>query len=276
MRPGLAGRVARPVRDAIDYALSGSGKRARGVLVLLSHEAAGGTRDVRWLAAAIEVVHAYSLVHDDLPCMDDDDLRRGRPTVHRRFDVDTATLAGVAMVPLAVIAAIDGGGRAGLPEPVIATIVNELMRCAGGGGMIGGQILDLEAEGRSLGVGELERIHGAKTGALFSTACRTGALAAATSVRRVDALGRFGAALGLAFQVTDDVLDVVASSADLGKPAGRDEALRKSTYPAAVGVEAAEARARALVDGARRALTDEALPTERLARLAEIVVKRAA
>ena len=274
LRPRLAQQLGGAVGDAVDYALAGVGKRIRGVLVLLSHEAAGGARDIAAIAAAIECVHAYSLVHDDLPCMDDDDVRRGRPSVHRQFDVNTATIAGVAMVPLAVRATVEGAARARLPRSVSGTIVNELMRAAGGGGMIGGQLLDLEAEGHALGVTGLDQLHSAKTGALFSAAARVGGLAAEAPPQSVDALSRFGAALGLAFQITDDVLDVTASAMQLGKGAGRDAALHKSTYPAAVGVEEAAHRAHMLVSEACDNLAAAGVATGRLGQLAELAVTR--
>ncbi|HEX6251417.1 MAG TPA: polyprenyl synthetase family protein [Gemmatimonadaceae bacterium] len=274
LTPQLSRRLPDPVAEVVEYALAGPGKRVRGVLMLLAHEAAGGARDVAPLAAAVEVVHAYSLVHDDLPCMDDDEMRRGRATVHRRFGVEAATVAGVAMVPLAVIAAATAGPRAGLPQHVSATIVNELMRAAGGGGMIGGQLLDLEAEGRALDLAGMDRLHSAKTGALFAAAARIGGIAAEADARRVDALTSFGGALGLAFQITDDVLDVTASAAQLGKDAGRDAALHKSTYPAAIGVAAAAARARTLVDDACADLAAAGIPTDRLGRFAGLAVTR--
>jgi geranylgeranyl pyrophosphate synthase len=260
----------------VDYALAGGGKRVRGVLTLLAHEAAGGEADVAGLAAAVEVVHAYSLIHDDLPCMDDDDVRRGRATVHREYDVATATVAGIAMVPLAVIAALAGAAAAALPRAVSAAIVNELMRAAGGGGMIGGQLLDLEAEGHALGVGALDHLHSAKTGALFGAAARVGGLAAGAASARIDALGAFGEALGLAFQITDDVLDVTATAAQLGKTAGRDAALHKSTYPAAIGVDAASARAVRLVADACDELSRTGVPALRLGTLARLMMERGA
>jgi geranylgeranyl pyrophosphate synthase len=276
LRPHLRRRIPGAAGEAVDYALSGPGKRVRGVLTLVSHESAGGVRDVAGLAAAIEVVHAYSLVHDDLPCMDDDDLRRGRATAHRRFDVATATVAGVAMVPLAVIAALSSSIDAGLPRAASAAIVNDLMKLAGAGGMIGGQVLDLDAEGHALGVAELDRLHGAKTGALFAAAARTGGLAAEAPDERVEALAAFGAALGLVFQITDDVLDVTASAATLGKRAGRDAALHKSTYPAAVGVEQAATRAQSLVRDAGAALARSGVSVTRLGALATLLAQRAA
>ena len=266
--------VPSPVSDAIRYALAGEGKRLRGMLVLEAFAAAGGAGDASPLAASVEIVHAYSLVHDDLPCMDDDDLRRGRPTVHRAFGVPAATRAGLAMVPLAAITAVDAGRGLGLAAGGVATIVRELMQASGASGMIGGQLRDLEGEGRTLSVAELERIHVGKTGALLSTAARLGGIAARAAAPRVRALGEYGAAIGLAFQIADDVLDVTATSDQLGKTAGRDEALGKSTYPGLLGVTGAMERARALVDAGCAALDSAGLLTPALAHVARLTVTR--
>jgi geranylgeranyl pyrophosphate synthase len=244
------------------------------LLFLAAYRTAGGSGDASELAAAIEVVHAYSLVHDDLPCMDDDDFRRGRPTVHRVCGVATATVAGVAMVPLAVHTALDGAARLGLSRDIAASIVRELMQASGAGGMIGGQLLDLEGEGRPLELPELERIHRAKTGALIRACVTIGGMAAGADDDRIAAFARFGSAIGLAFQIADDVLDVTASSHTLGKPAGRDLDLRKSTYPALMGVEAASRRATSLVDEGCEALRSAGLLSTELDVLARYVVER--
>lgn len=262
------------VADAVRYALLGEGKRLRGALVLHAYRACGGTGDATALAAAVEVVHAYSLVHDDLPCMDDDDMRRGRPTVHRAFDVPVATATGLAMVPLAAWAAFRAARSLGLAPDASAALVRELMRAAGGGGMIGGQLLDLDAEGRALRLDELERIHRGKTGALIEVAVRLGAMAAGASEGRVQALGRYGAHIGLAFQIADDVLDVTATTDELGKTAGRDVALHKSTYPALLGVEGARERAHALVRQALEALREAEISAPSLEALAHYAVQR--
>ena len=267
---GIEPRVA----DAIRYSLLGGGKRLRAMLVVAAHEAVGGTGDCRVLAAAVEVVHAYSLVHDDLPCMDDDDVRRGRPTVHRAFGVAVAACAGLAMVPLAARCAYRGGLSLGLPPAEAANIVRELMRAAGAGGMIGGQLLDLAAEGVALPLDELERVHRAKTGALIMTAARVGAMAAGAEAPQLAALDRYGSAIGLAFQIMDDVLDVIATTDELGKTAGRDAALQKSTYPALLGTEGARQRAVALVDDATSSLRDAEILTPSLGAIAQYVVTR--
>jgi geranylgeranyl pyrophosphate synthase len=260
--------------EAVRYALMGDGKRMRPMLVLAAYAAAGGRGDATRLAAAVEVVHAYSLVHDDLPCMDDDDVRRGRPTVHRVYGVPAATAAGLAMVPLAARCALDAAAELGLPPAVCGDVVRELMRASGAGGMIGGQQLDLEGEGMAHSLDQLQRIHRAKTGALITAAVRIGGLAAGADVARLDALGRYGEAVGLAFQIADDVLDVTATTHELGKTAGRDVALHKSTYPALLGVDGAMQRARALADEARAVLDAVGLLTPTLAYIAEFSVAR--
>src|SRR5436190_5426848 len=218
-----------PVADAIRYSLTGGGKRLRGLLFLRAYEAAGGTADASALAAAIEVVHAYSLVHDDLPCMDDDDVRRGRPTVHRVYGVPAATAAGLAMVPLAALCAAESCESLGLSGDSASAIVRDLMVASGAGGMIGGQLLDLEGEGQPLALEDLQCIHAAKTGALITAAATIGGEAAGASPDALTALARYGEAIGLAFQIADDVLDVTSTTSQLGKTVGRDLELRKST-----------------------------------------------
>ena len=268
------GAVSAQVADAIRYSLLGEGKRMRGTLVLSAFEAAAGVGDASDLAAAVEVVHAYSLVHDDLPCMDDDDVRRGRPTVHRVYGVAIATAAGLAMVPLAARCAAESAQALGLSDAAVGAIVVELMQASGAGGMIGGQLLDLEGEGRPLGLAELERIHRAKTGALITAAATLGGRAASASPEGLAALARYGAAVGLAFQIADDVLDVTATTDQLGKTAGRDLALQKGTYPALLGVAGAKQRAEALIDEGCRALEVVGLLTPALVRIARFTVER--
>lgn len=262
------------VSDAIRYSLQGEGKRLRAVLVMAAHRAAGGTKDVSGLAAAVEVVHAYSLVHDDLPCMDDDDMRRGRPTVHKVYGVPAATAAGMAMVPLAAQAAAESAMSIGLGAEVAGEIVRTLMRASGATGMIGGQLLDLEGEGTALDLAQLERIHRAKTGALIEASMRIGGLAAGGSAAMLDAFARYGASVGLAFQIADDVLDITATTDQLGKTAGKDLAFKKSTYPALLGIAGAKARAEALVQEACKGLHDHGALTPELEFLARFTVAR--
>jgi geranylgeranyl pyrophosphate synthase len=252
----------------------GEGKRLRAILLLSAYRAAGGRGDASPLAAAVEVVHAYSLVHDDLPCMDDDDMRRGRPTVHRAFGIPAATSAGLAMVPLAARAATDAARALGLDDACTGTIVRELMQASGAGGMIGGQLLDLEGEGAPLSLGELEQVHRMKTGALIRASVRIGGLAARANAETLRAFDRFGAAVGLAFQIADDVLDVTSTTDELGKTAGRDAALRKSTYPALLGLDGARARAQHLSGEACTALREAGIQSAELEALARFVVDR--
>ncbi len=261
--------------DAVRYSLLGGGKRLRGLLLLAAYKSAGGTRDAAALGASVEVVHAYSLIHDDLPCMDDDDIRRGRPTAHRAFGVRTATVAGVAMVPVATLAAFRAAGALGLSPDECATIARELMRASGARGMIGGQLLDLDAEGTEPTLPELERIHRAKTGALIRASIVIGGLAAKASAAKLSALGDYGDSIGLAFQIADDVLDVTATTDRLGKTAGRDVDLAKGTYPRLLGIAGAERRASELVAQACAALEREALLTDELEALAHFAVERA-
>jgi len=266
--------VGAEIGEAIRYSVLGGGKRLRALLFLAAYRTAGGAGDASALAAALEIVHAYSLIHDDLPCMDDDDMRRGRATVHRVYGVRAAAAAGVAMVPVAAQAAFLASRELGLDRTRCAEVVAELMRASGAGGMIAGQLLDLEGEGRALGVDDLERIHRAKTGALIRVSVLLGGLAANAGVEQQQALAHFGESIGLAFQIADDVLDVTATTDRLGKPAGRDLDLKKGTYPAVLGIEGATARAAALVDDGCGALRAAGLLSTELDALARFVIER--
>jgi geranylgeranyl pyrophosphate synthase len=271
-----APRVA-PARlhDAMRYSTLGGGKRVRAMLVYAAGEVTQAPRErLRIPASAIEMVHAYSLIHDDLPCMDDDDVRRGRPTVHRVYGVSAAAAAGLVMVPLAARGAYRAAVSLGLDEARRGEIVRVLMRAAGAGGMIGGQLLDLESEGLALSLARLERVHRAKTGELIAASARLGAVASGAGDTVVAALSRFGASIGLAFQIADDVLDVTSTTDQLGKTAGRDAALQKSTYPALLGVQGALARADALVEEGCAVLDDAGLLTAALEQVARYVVAR--
>ncbi|HEX6069105.1 MAG TPA: farnesyl diphosphate synthase [Longimicrobiaceae bacterium] len=267
-------RVPASLAEAVAYALSTSGKRLRPILAMAAYRAVGGreTEPAYRLSCALEIVHTYSLVHDDLPCMDDDDVRRGRPTVHRVYGTPVATLAGAALLPLA-IAVLDGGARdLGLYDAVRAHLIGELCRAAGAVGMVGGQLRDLEGESAPVDGAGLESIHRAKTGALLTAALRIGAIAGGASDEALEALTRYGSALGLAFQITDDVLDVVGNAEALGKAAGRDEHLRKASYPALFGLDGARTLARARADEAKDALAG--LRSAELVALADYVVER--
>ncbi|HJS47108.1 MAG TPA: polyprenyl synthetase family protein, partial [Gemmatimonadales bacterium] len=261
--------------EALAYALGTPGKRVRAALVLASYRTAGGAAaGIGGVMAAVETVHAYSLVHDDLPCMDDDDLRRGRPTTHRAFDVRTATLAGYLLVPVAALALAEGAAELGLDAATTGVLAAELFTAGGIAGMIGGQWLDLEAEGRPASLAGLGAIHRGKTGALIEAACVLGGLAASAPPGHIRALRRYGADIGVAFQVADDVLDATGTSAELGKTAGRDAALAKSTYVALLGVEGAAAEASRLAARAVGHLHAEGVPPDALAGLAGYIVGR--
>ena len=264
--------------EAVRYSLVGGGKRFRALLLLSSYRAVGGRGDASPLAAAVEIVHAYSLIHDDLPCMDNDDVRRGRPTVHRAFNERVATLAGIAMVPLAARTAFAAAVGLGLTNVEAAAIAREVMIASGAGGMIGGQLLDLESEGQSLDLDGLERIHRGKTGALIRASALIGGMAArgesGHAAEQLQALAEFGEAIGLAFQIADDVLDITQTTERLGKTAKRDLDLNKVTYPALLGLETAAERAEKLVDDARAGLERVALLTPELDALARFVVER--
>jgi farnesyl diphosphate synthase/geranylgeranyl diphosphate synthase type II len=244
------------------------------LLVLFAYRAAGGKGDASLLAVATEVIHSYSLVHDDLPCMDDDDVRRGRPTVHKVYGSRVAICGGVAMIPIAVRVARDATRTLRLPAEACGAIVTALLEAAGAAGMIGGQQRDLDGEGLLLSLDEREAIHSAKTGALIVAAVRMGALAAAATGARTAALERFGRDVGLAFQIMDDVLDVTSTTTALGKTAGRDAALRKSTYPALLGVDGARQRAQALIDDGLDSLRQHGLLTQELSQVANFMVTR--
>lgn len=226
-----------PIGEAIAYSLSAPGKRLRPALVIAVYRELGGRRDPAELAASVEVVHTYSLVHDDLPCMDDDDLRRGRPTTHRQFDVATATEAGFRMVPLSARVLAAGAESLGLDWATTGAIARELFRAAGASGMVCGQVLDLEAEGKDISTEELIKLHSAKTGALIAASGVMGALAAGADDSQLEAVRDYGREIGLAFQIVDDILDATATSAELGKTAGKDAEQQKATFASLVGLE---------------------------------------
>lgn len=275
---GWADRLERERRDrvgaAMAYSLRAPGKRLRPALVLAAYQELGGAGPAEELACAVEVVHTYSLVHDDLPCMDDDDLRRGRPTTHKVFGTDVATDAGFHLVEVSARVLRAGTSRLNLPPERRRRIAAELYRAAGASGMVGGQVLDLEAEGRSISLPELVRIHRAKTGALIAASAVIGALAARADDAQVEAIRQYGYGIGLAFQIVDDVLDATATSDQLGKTAGKDAAQEKATYTAMMGVDGARAEAERQSSAAIDHLLAGGLDSTLLAGLARFVVER--
>ncbi len=272
---GLAAVVPPAVHAAAAAAVLSGGKRLRPLLCVTACEELGGVRSPALydLASSVEVIHAYSLVHDDLPCMDDAELRRGRPTVHVAHGVAAATAAGAALIPWAAAWALEAAVRMGRGDGDARQIVARLLEAAGAGGMIGGQALDLLAEGASLTEEELAGVHGLKTGALLAASLEMGAMAAGAPPRDVAAVGEFGRGLGLAFQVMDDVLDATGSAEVLGKrPSDAD--FGKATYAQLLGVDGARARAASLVDGGLAALDAAGLAAPRLRGLAAFVIDR--
>ena len=263
------------VHAAIRWSLFAGGKRLRPLLVIsagLELGADGGA--LLDTACALEMIHTYSLIHDDLPSMDDDDLRRGRPTCHVRFGEATAILAGDALQALA-FQAIAEDER--LQPEARARLVAEVARASGTpGGMVAGQAHDLAAESREVTGTELERIHRLKTGALISCAARAGAIIAGAGAAELAAVSDYGAALGLLFQITDDLLDVTGSAEDLGKTPGKDARSRKATYPALYGLDRTRERARAAFDEALAALDRVERPTPTLRAIATMTLERRA
>lgn len=260
---------------ALAYALRSPGKRVRPALVLAAYRAAGGANEaIDGVATAVEVVHTYSLVHDDLPCMDDDATRRGRPTTHVEFGVDVATQVGWLLVPVAVEVLARGAGDLGLAADRLGRMGTILLEASGIRGMVGGQWLDLVGEGRQLGLDGLRAIHGAKTGALIQASCQLGGIAAGAGSEARAALATYGRELGLAYQVADDLLDATATSVQLGKTAGRDAQLAKSTYVGELGIAGARREADALAGRAVEALVQAGMATPDLVGLARYVVTR--
>jgi geranylgeranyl pyrophosphate synthase len=261
--------------QALAYALTTPGKRVRAALLLAAYRSVGGhSPGIAGIAAAVETVHAYSLVHDDLPCMDDDDLRRGRPTTHRAFDVPSATRAGYLLVPVAARLLAVGSMELSLTAGALGRMAIELFQAGGIEGMVGGQWLDLRAEGRVLSLPELIEIHRGKTGALIRAACVLGGIAAEAEGKALTGLGAFGGDIGLAFQIADDVLDATGTSEELGKPAGRDAELEKSTYVVLCGIDGARCEAERLARSAVSHLDESGVPSGPLGALAGYIVSR--
>lgn len=261
--------------DAMRYAVLDGGKRLRPLLVIGAAEAVQGDTEQAGLraACAAELIHAYSLVHDDMPCMDNDVLRRGKPTVHVKFGQAQALLAGDALQALA-FELLTPSQQEVAPE-VQASLCRLLARAAGHAGMAGGQAIDLASVGQALDEDALRRMHRLKTGALLQASVMMGAACAPVPPAASDALERYGAALGLAFQVVDDILDVTADSATLGKTAGKDAAQDKPTYVSLLGLERSRAHAQELLGQALSALDDSGLAQTRALRaLALMVVNR--
>jgi len=262
--------------EAMRYAVLDGGKRLRPLLVLAAAEAVDGHREAALRSACgVELIHAYSLVHDDMPCMDNDVLRRGKPTVHVKFGEALALLAGDALQALAFEVIAPDPYESGISGDVQARLSRILARAAGHGGMAGGQAIDLASVGGSLSEAQLRQMHRLKTGALLQASVVMGAACGSAGSEPASAMDRYGAALGLAFQVVDDILDVTADSATLGKTAGKDAAHDKPTYVSLLGLDSSRAYAQALLDEALGALAVSGLANTRaLEALARMVVER--
>jgi geranylgeranyl diphosphate synthase type II len=253
------------------YSVFAGGKRIRPVLMLAACEAVGGDKDLAMPAAcAMEMIHTYSLIHDDLPAMDDDDFRRGNPTNHKVFGEAIAILAGDALLTQAFIAMSNPLYAEKVPPATLIAVVSEIGHCAGSYGMVGGQVVDMESEGKlDIDLPTVQYIHTHKTGALIKASVKAGALLGAADEKALAALTRYGEVIGLAFQIADDILDIEGTTEQIGKDAGSDEARGKATYPAVVGLPESKKRAAELVEMALESLLgfdDRAEPLREIAR----------
>ncbi len=260
------------IHKAMRYSIFAGGKRLRPILCLAAAEACGGrSEEALPLACGVECIHTYSLIHDDLPCMDDDDFRRGRPTSHKVFGEAIAVLAGDALLTFAFELAAQAPGW---PRYGLRQVVQELAIAAGSRHLIAGQVLDLENEGRKTSLPMLRFIHESKTASLLQASIRLGAMSANATLRQLNHLSDFGRALGIAFQVIDDILDVTQTSERLGKSAGKDVTAEKATFPAVVGLERSRLIARELTESARKALKPLGRRAEILDGLADHLLAR--
>lgn len=241
------------LRASMEYSLMAGGKRLRPILLMAAADAVGadGTRFLP-VACALEMIHTYSLIHDDLPAMDDDALRRGKATNHVVYGDGIAILAGDALLTLAFTVILR---QKDIPSETLLRVVDEISRAAGAEGMVGGQALDLEAENRQITMEELRSVHRGKTGALFCAALRSGAILAGATEEQLAALTSYADHFGLAFQITDDILDVIGSAEEIGKPVGSDEKNNKSTYVSLTSLPEAQALARCTAEAAEEALS---------------------
>jgi len=263
------------LHQAMRYSIFAGGKRLRPILMIAASEAVGGTaQQVMHAACAMEMIHTYSLVHDDLPAMDDDDFRRGRPTNHKVYGEATAILAGDALLTEAFRLLADAKVNLSIPPATTLKVIELVARYSGSQGMVGGQVVDMESEGKEVDFPTLEYIHTHKTGGLILASVQVGALLGGGDEEQVAALTRYGGAAGLAFQIADDILDVVGDQAELGKDVGSDQARGKATYPALLGLAEARQRASELCDIAVESLTPLGAAAETLQLLARYIVDR--
>lgn len=264
------------LKEAVEYSLLGGGKRMRPILVLAAAEAVGGSSEAAIpVASAIELIHTYSLIHDDLPAMDNDDYRRGRLTNHKVYGEAMAILAGDALLTHAFYCAVQSARRCGVPAERALAIVEELAEYAGARGMVGGQAADMLGEQGLTRLEELEYIHRRKTSDLIVFSLRAGGRIGGATDAQLQALERFGDCIGLAFQIQDDILDVIGDESKLGKPVKSDEKQRKVTYPLLIGLDASRRKVEELTEEGKQALLHAQLPQpERLLQLADLLVSR--
>jgi geranylgeranyl diphosphate synthase type II len=263
------------ILDAMKYSLMAGGKRIRPILCLAAVETVGGIPKYALTAAcALEMIHTYSLVHDDLPAMDNDDLRRGQPTCHVAFDEATAILAGDALLTMAfqILSSMEVGRRE--IAAVWLDVIHRIAEAAGYAGMVEGQMRDIEAEGRQLSLQELEQMHALKTGALIEASVHTGALLGNGTAEQINNLITYAKNIGLAFQITDDILDVVGDPAVMGKPVGTDSFRKKNTYPALLGTQRSRQFAESLINKALHALDIFDKKADPLRAIAVYVIRR--
>ena len=258
--------------ESMEYSLTAGGKRLRPILLMAAADAAGGRgEDYLTSACAVEMIHTYSLIHDDLPAMDDDDYRRGKLTNHKVYGAGLATLAGDALLTMAFELL---ARQQGVPAETMLRVVREISEAVGANGMVGGQALDLASEGKRIDMDTLRRMHMAKTGALFRASVRSGAILGGADEPQLAALTEYAEAFGLAFQITDDILDVTGDAAAIGKPVGSDERNHKSTYVTLTSLEEAKRLAREAADRAHEALAPLGGKAAFLDELAEYLVTR--
>lgn len=274
----LPKEAERPVsiHKAMRYSIFAGGKRVRPVLMLAACEAVGGQIDkVMSAACAMEMIHTYSLIHDDLPAMDDDDFRRGRPTSHKVFGEAIAILAGDGLLTEAFKLMSDPRSFAGSDPVARLAVIHEIAVCAGTYGMVGGQVVDMESEGKpEMDLPTVQYIHTHKTGALIKASVVAGAVLGGADDTQLAAIRRYGEAAGLAFQIADDILDIEGTTEEIGKDAGSDEARGKATYPAVMGLAAAKQEAQAMMDEAMLALEPLGVAAEPLREIARYIVER--
>lgn len=263
------------LNKSMHYSVAAGGKRLRPVLVIAAAEACGGTMDaVMPLAAALEMIHTFSLIHDDLPAMDNDDLRRGMPTNHKVFGEAMAILAGDALLAEAFVCLIRASKTSTVKAETILEVIKDVAVATGPCGMVGGQVLDLDAEGKKVSLEELETIHRHKTGQLLTVSVTAGAKLAGAMPAQVESLKKYGELIGLAFQIADDILDIEGDEKEIGKPVGSDQVNDKATFPAIIGMEESKRRAARLVEESIDALKGFGSNADPLREIARYIIER--